>query len=86
MSPRSCTAVGFFVDHASLGRALAERWNGSTWKIKQIPDPVGATDAQLADVSCAPSGPCTAVGFFGIITGIQVMLAERWNGTSWTIE
>ena len=86
VSPRSCTAVGFFVDRMSLGRALAERWNGSAWKIKRIPDPVGATDAQLADVSCAPSGPCTAVGFFGISTGIQVMLAERWNGTRWTIQ
>ena len=86
VSPRSCTAVGFFVNRVDGGRALAERWNGSTWKIERTPDPVGATDAQLADVSCAPSGPCTAVGFFGIITGLQVMLAEHWNGTRWAIQ
>jgi hypothetical protein len=84
-SPRSCTAVGF-TNHASGGVTLAERWNGTGWAIQRTPTPAAAADVQLVGVSCASARTCTAVGYFTIITGIDVMLAERWKGTGWTAE
>ena len=85
-SPRSCTAAGYFANRAGIGMTLAERWNGSGWMIQRTPTPTGATAVQLVGVSCASSQTCTAVGYFTIVTGINVMLAERWNGTGWTIQ
>jgi hypothetical protein len=86
VSPRSCTAVGYFTNRASVGVTLAERWNGTDWAIQRTPTPTGAAAVQLVGVSCASSRICTAVGYFTIITGIDVMLSERWNGTGWTIQ
>jgi hypothetical protein len=85
-SPGSCTAVGYFTNRAGIGVTLAERWNGTGWTIQPTPTPAAATAVQLVGVSCASSRTCTAVGYFTIITGINVMFAERWNGTSWTIQ
>jgi hypothetical protein len=36
-------------------------------------------------VSCSSATACTAVGFYYNPSGNQVMLAEMWNGTSWTV-
>jgi hypothetical protein len=33
-----------------------------------------------------PPGPCIAAGFFTIVTGIEVMLGERWDGTRWKVQ
>jgi hypothetical protein len=85
-SSRSCTATGFYVTRAGFGRALAERWDGTMWSIERPPNPAAATGVQLVGVSCTPQGRCTTVGFFSIVTGIEVMLAERWIGTSWNIQ
>jgi hypothetical protein len=85
-SPRSCIAVGYFTNRAGIALTLAERWNGTDWAIQRTPTPTAATAVQLVGVSCASSRTCTAVGYFTIITGIDVMLAERWNGTVWAIQ
>ncbi len=63
-----------------------QRWNGSGWAIQRTPTPAAAAAVQLAGVSCVSARSCTAVGYFTIITGIDVLLAERWNGTGWTIQ
>jgi hypothetical protein len=84
VSPSSCTAVGF--TNRPSGVTLAERWNGVDWAIQRTPTPAAAAAVQLVGVSCASAMTCTAVGYFTIITGIDVMLAERWNGTGWTIQ
>jgi hypothetical protein len=86
VSPRSCVADGFFHTRAGAGRTLAERWNGSRWAIDRTPTPEGATAAQLKGVSCTADGPCVTAGYFEIVTGIDVMLAERRNGVQWSIE
>jgi hypothetical protein len=85
VSPRSCTAVGF-ANRTSGGTTLAERWNGTRWTIQRTPTPAAAAAVQLVGVSCASARICTAVGYFAITTGIDVMLAERWTGTGWTIQ
>ena len=84
-SSRLCVAVGFSVGSDRIGRPLAERWDGSRWSIERTPSPRAATQVQLAGVSCVAGGTCMAAGFFGIVTGIQVMLAERRSGSRWSI-
>jgi len=85
-SPRFCIAAGFFVNSAGGGVTLAERWNGTRWAIQPTPTREAATYVQLVGVSCASPTSCTAAGFFSIVTGIEVMLAERWNAADWAIQ
>ena len=82
----ACTAVGFANGRDGSGVTLAERWNGAGWSGQRSSTPDGATSVQLTGVSCASPALCTAVGFFSNVSGIDVMLAEGWNGNSWEIE
>jgi hypothetical protein len=53
------------------------------WKIKESPNPGGASDTNLYDISCEPStSVCTSVG--KSTTGTDSPIAQRWNGTSWS--
>jgi len=53
------------------------------WKILSTPNPSGASDTNLYDVSCEPStNVCTAVGR-STASGVDSPVAQRWNGTSW---
>src|SRR6266571_2668152 len=79
-SPSVCIAVGARTDASGNGiGTLAERWNGTRWRIQPTPNP--AAGAGLSAVSCTSSSACTAVG--GSEAGT---LAERWDGTSWHIQ
>jgi hypothetical protein len=81
-SASACTAVG---GYGPAYVTLAERWNGTKWSIEHTPNPT-ASGSSLGDVSCASAGACTAVGSYP--TGLRTnrTLAERWNGTKWSIE
>ena len=85
VSASACTAVGQDYN-ATTGFTLAERWNGSKWSIEHAPSPTGATSSELDGVSCASASACTAVGQSNPSNATGVMLAERWNGTKWSIE
>ena len=37
-------------------------------------------------MSCSAASACTAVGFYRGSSGAVVTLAERWDGTSWTVQ
>lgn len=81
----NCIAVGTYETSFDTDLPLAERWNGSSWKIQQTPSPADTEAAGLHSVSCTSASACTAVGT--ISTAIRVgALAERWNGTAWKIE
>ena len=87
-SARSCTAVG---SHAaslsSPGFTLAERWNGTRWRIQHTILPKGAQSTTFSGVSCASATACTAVGSTpGKKPDTSVSLAEAWNGTSWRVQ
>ena len=82
----ACTAVGDHINAAGKELTLAERWNGTSWKIQSTPNPAGATESYLAGVSCTAANRCTAVGSYTNAAGKHVTLAERWNGTSWKIQ
>ena len=51
------------------------------WSIQQTPNPTGGSNSALDGVSCVLARACTAVG-----SSSRGTLAERWNGTKWTIE
>jgi hypothetical protein len=80
-SAASCTAVG----HSGTS-LLAEHWNGSTWTIQPVPSPGGANDSELLAVSCPSAASCTASGSYTTASGASAPLAERWNGSTWTIK
>jgi len=81
----ACTAVG---DVLSGGTPvpLAEFWDGTNWTPQNAQNPPGATRGFLTDVSCTTATACTAVGFYDDAQGNELPLAERWDGTNWTIQ
>jgi hypothetical protein len=88
-SATACEAVGWYSNTVGVDLPLAERWNGTRWAWQGIPNPSAATTADLTGVSCVPSGVCTAVGYYTTNGGgspVENALAERWNGTRWTIQ
>jgi hypothetical protein len=90
ISATDCTAVGNYDPAGNgSGKALAERWNGTTWVIRPVPSPAGAQGSSLSGVSCTSARACTAVGSFIAQHGqsiFEVTLAERWNGVRWSVQ
>ena len=84
-APDACTAVGLHVRTSGLGVTLAERWNGSNWVVQSTPNPSGAQTAALNGVSCASASACMGVGQWAGGSGVQVTLAESWDGRTWRV-
>src|SRR5215469_10260184 len=82
----SCVAVGTYVKASGAGVTLAERWDGSSWRIQPIPSPAGAAWSALAGVSCVSPSACEAVGITVSRSRVWRPLAERWNGATWQIQ
>jgi hypothetical protein len=80
-SSAACTAVG--VEGEDL---LVEGWNGVGWSIQEAPSPTGAKFFTEPKVSCTSASACTLVGGYETSLGTYVTLAERWNGTKWSLE
>jgi hypothetical protein len=87
-SATMCMAVGVHeISHDSYTYiAFAERWNGSEWSVQEPPLPAGAKSTYLTGVSCTSSTACLAVGSFENSSGKGVPLAEKWNGTAWSLQ
>jgi hypothetical protein len=83
-SASACTAVGYYYN-GTTNLTLAEHWNGTKWLLQHTPNPTGATNSDLGDVSCTSASACTAVGSYYGATS-KVMLAEGWNGTKWSLQ
>jgi hypothetical protein len=80
-----CMAVG--AGNTSLSyTGLAEEWTRTSWAVKPVPEPSGTTVALLSGVACATTTACVAVGFFQNSAGVDLPLAESWNGTIWKAE
>ena len=88
-STTSCVTVGHYLKSATLTN-LAESWNGSSWTIQTAPSPEGAEGSELLGVSCTSSTACTSVGRYSVKEKPPAreyrMLAERWNGSTWSIQ
>jgi hypothetical protein len=83
-SPSACTAAGFSIGRSGIPQTLAERWDGSRWRIQPTPSRAGGPNL-LFGVACPSSSACTAAGFSAGRSGIPQTLAERWNGSRWRI-
>src|SRR5260221_158079 len=64
------------------GRVGARLLTHTTWTIRKSPNAT-VPGGQLNAVSCSATSACTAVGTNISTSGVNVTLAERWNGTSW---
>jgi hypothetical protein len=82
----SCMAVGTYVKASGIGVNLAEQWNGTSWRILRTPNPSGIASSGLLGVACTSASACTAVGSSMTTAGVPRAVAERWNGTRWTIQ
>jgi hypothetical protein len=86
-SAHGCVAVGSALSNsvAEGSKGLAEAWNGRVWTFEPFPNPAGATEVLLADVSCSSVLDCVAVGSYQTSTfSPEFPLAEVWNGKTWT--
>lgn len=73
-TPAWCVTTGATSTRAH--RALAQRWNGTTWKSF----PVGPAGSTLHGVDCTSNSACTAIGNAG-----RGSFAASWNGGSWGV-
>src|SRR5579863_4771405 len=83
-SATSCMAVGSASGANFNANLLADRWNGVTWSVVPVPKPRGAQSGDLTSVSCTSPSACMAVGNWGN-SHVFAPLAERWNGTAWSV-
>jgi hypothetical protein len=74
----ACTAIGESVKGKGAPALLADRWNGSAWKIQRVPAPAGG--GLLLAVACPAADACRAVG-----ADSKGLFSEVWNGSSWMI-
>ena len=91
-----CTAVGqLFMNHSvtPVGEAtpppVAERWNGRSWSVQQMPAPSTSEGVDGLWVSCPTNDTCFAVGDFmerlNDVT-FTAPLVERWAHGAWEIQ
>ncbi len=85
-SATACTMAGFYANSSGTDLPFAEGWNGTEWSVQTVPNPSGSTKTQVRGVSCTSSGACTMVGEYKNSSGVEVTLAERWNGTEWSVQ
>jgi hypothetical protein len=80
-APSACTTTGEQHSATGIVHTVAERWNGTSWRIQATPNPPKAQFANLPGLACTGPSACLAVG-----SSDQGTLAERWNGTRWRIQ
>jgi len=85
-SARACTAAGFGTDTAGESTTLAERWDGTRWRIQRARVPAGAVSATFGAVSCPSPGACTAVGSYFSAGHRELALAERRSAGRWALQ
>jgi hypothetical protein len=75
----------FLLTGASSGARAATR---AVWSIQPSPNPRNAYVSGLDAVACAPDGTCSAVGwsFKPNHKALRYTLAERWDGTRWSLK
>jgi hypothetical protein len=81
---RDCWAVGARTLSTAKVVTLIEHWNGVRWSSSGSANPSGSPDATLTAVACARASACLAVGNYQH-SGKSFALAERWNGSRWSL-
>jgi hypothetical protein len=78
-SSEACTAVGHYVNSASVEVPLAERWNGKVWAILTTATPKEAKSSSLSGVSCRSGETCNGTGHYVSSSGVETALAETYT-------
>jgi len=84
-STLDCAAVGSDTTPAGSLQTLIERWNAKTWSVVASPSQGVALGGELLGVSCSSAKNCVAVGEDHGYTQKGLAVAERWNGTTWSV-
>lgn len=85
-SPQACAAVGEFSVKTNFTMApLGASWNGTSWARQPMPAPAGASELNMTGESCPPATACAAVGTINQYFA-PAPVAERWDGSQWTIQ
>ncbi len=84
---QQCMAVGSRASARAVNFGpLAERWDGTRWRVVPTPGPAKLAHALLTEVSCRSGRDCVATGYHYRPGGNGfAVLAEHWNGTRWRI-
>ena len=88
-SAAGCLAVGYSSPNVFNNQSpatLAERWDGSSWRVQHTPNPPGAAASNLNAASCLSGSACIAVGNTSNSRGTPLTLAQRWNGHTWRVQ
>src|SRR5579884_3751579 len=85
----SCGASGMCMAAGLLGanvEVLRPTSKGSSWAKLPVPVPAGSAGSfGLEAVSCTSATACTVLGGY-TSNGSAVMVAERWNGSTWSMQ
>jgi hypothetical protein len=85
-----CLAVGATtVNDGEAGRAIADTWNGKSWKAVPVATPKGGTGSTggfangyyLYSLACATPAECVTIGVVGPLERSWKYFAEAYNGT-----
>jgi hypothetical protein len=82
----SCVATGFYVPASNSNDeiALAETWNGHSWKAFKPPIPTKTPLSALNSVTCPTTRFCLAGGaYFDPANNGEPLLADSWDGKAW---
>jgi hypothetical protein len=80
-----CMAVGYSVKSGKKTVFAIGRNSEFKWVTQAMPEPAGATSAELHGVDCPTTTFCVAVGNY-TISGSTWTMSATWNGTSWTLQ
>lgn len=82
-----CFVAGYYEDSSGKHVLFAEQWKGGEWIVQSVPAPQEAQDTSLYGISCSSATACTAVGQSYVNgAGGPAPLAERWEGTAWSVQ
>jgi hypothetical protein len=86
----ACMAVGDYRypagHNAPPGLALAEAWDGTSWRLIKVPTPNRAPDSELRRVWCVSATRCLAIGSFDFLTAVSTRpLTETWQADHWRL-
>jgi hypothetical protein len=79
-----CESVGYTYDPDKI--TFAAQWNGTTWTSQSPVNTVGEPQSELTSVSCTSPSFCAAVGHWTSSSNATGILAEGWNGSTWSAQ
>lgn len=85
LSTKNVWAVGFYFDTSTNRiQTLTEHYDGTQWSVVPSVNP-GLANNYLYAVAAISPNDIWALGNYRIVGGPFVVLAEHWNGSSWSV-